>query len=98
MSLNAKQFHSEEHLVVKRLSYSQIADSIRRLYQFIEIYSTSLFAFSKMKFSVVNFSCDNSVAAVPNNWLIDSGSCYWPSYSKFRIPKAARHPEAPSST
>ena len=63
--------------MVKRLSYSQIADSVRRLYQFIEIHLTSLFAFSKMNFSIVNFSCDNSVVAIPNNWLIDSGSCYW---------------------
>ena len=46
----------------------------------------------------MNFSCDNSVAVIPNNWLIDSDSCYWPPYSKSRVPKAARDSEAPTSS
>lgn len=53
---------------------------------------------SKTVYAVVEFLDDNSVAVVPNNWIIEDGKkCLWPS--KFKAPKrtlAVKNAVAPS--
>ncbi|KAB0791676.1 hypothetical protein PPYR_00679 [Photinus pyralis] len=45
--------------------------------------------------SVVKFVQENSVEAVPSNWLQPGGKCYFPTYSNIRLQQALQRREEP---
>ena len=49
------------------------------------------------KFAIVVFSAENSVALVPESWLVGNEKSYWPPYvSMSRCDKAAKNKEVPN--
>lgn len=46
--------------------------------------------------TVVHFLKENSVEAVPTNWIIGN-MCYWPSFTSEKVHKAIRNHEHPNS-
>lgn len=47
---------------------------------------------------IVKFLEENTVEAVPCNWLYDFAHCYWPPYSKTKTVEAIRNRENPSKS
>lgn len=47
--------------------------------------------------TIVKFRIENSVEAVPTNWIIGNDECYWPPFTKEKLVASIRKSEFPNS-
>ena len=51
--------------------------------------------FSVQMYKVVNFENDNSVAIIPDEWLLGRTVCYWPNVQMHKVPRMAEQKMSP---
>lgn len=47
--------------------------------------------------TIVQFKDENTLAAVPTNWIVDSDNCLWPPFTTEKIGSAIRNHMEPST-
>lgn len=47
--------------------------------------------------TVIKFSEENSVEAVPTTWLVGSENCYWPPFPQDKVLQAIRRHDPPNT-